>query len=59
MATQGTVIPERETRLDAELARLRQGIRVGLEQARAGKLVDGEQVFAELEHRNAEPHPDG
>lgn len=53
------LLEEREARRDAELARLRRDVQLGLEQARAGELVDGEEVFAELERRIAEPQRDG
>jgi antitoxin ParD1/3/4 len=53
------LLEERETRRDAELARLRRDIQAGLEQARAGELLDGEEIFAELERRIAEPRSDG
>ncbi len=53
------LLEEREARRDAELARLRRDVQLGLEQARAGELVDGEEVFAELERRMAEPRRDG
>lgn len=53
------LLEEREMRREAELARLRRDIQAGVDQARAGELVDGEGVFAELERRITEPHPDG
>lgn len=40
------LLEEREARRDAELAQLRRDVQVGLEQARAGELVDGEEVLA-------------
>ena len=43
------LLEEREMYRDAELARLRQEIGVGLAQAEAGDLLDGEEVFQELE----------
>lgn len=45
------LLEEREMRQEAELSRLRGQIAEGLEQARAGDLVDGESVFRELERR--------
>lgn len=48
------LLEEREARREAELARLRRDVQLGLEQAKAGELVDGEEVFAELERRIAE-----
>jgi len=45
------LLEEREARREAELARLRGEVRVGLEQARAGRLVDADEVFEELERR--------
>ena len=43
------LLEERELRREEELAELRAKIRVGLEQARAGDLLDGDEVFRELE----------
>jgi hypothetical protein len=45
----GNITQERETRRDSELAKLRRDIQAGLDQTRAGELVDGEEVFAGLE----------
>jgi len=53
------LLEEREARREIELERLRGAIGVGLEQARAGRLVDGEEVFEKLERRAAAPHEDG
>lgn len=53
------LLEEREVRRETELARLRREVQVGLEQARAGELVDGEEVFADLERRTAEPNRAG
>lgn len=39
----------------AELERLRSQIGVGVEQARAGELLDGEEVFASLAARRRVP----
>jgi antitoxin ParD1/3/4 len=47
------LLEEREERRGAELDRLRRDIQVGLEQARAGELVDGEEAFSDLERRAA------
>jgi antitoxin ParD1/3/4 len=43
------LLEERELRREAELAELRAKIRVGLEEAKAGELLDGDEVFRELE----------
>lgn len=53
------LLEDREARREAELDRLRRDVRVGLDQARAGELVDGEEVFEELERRVATPNRDG
>jgi antitoxin ParD1/3/4 len=53
------LLEEREARREVELQRLRGEIRVGLDQARAGRLVDGDEVFEELERRTAPPRDDG
>lgn len=45
----------RENEQAAELERLRSQIGVGLEQARAGELLDGEEVFAALAARRRVP----
>jgi len=43
------LLQEREAYREAEMARLRREIEVGLAQAEAGELLDGEAVFDELE----------
>lgn len=53
------LLEEREERRNAELGRLRRDIQVGLEQARAGELTDGEDVFADLERRAADSNLEG
>ncbi len=42
------LLQERETRIAAEMAELREKIAVGLEQARRGECRDGHEVFEEL-----------
>jgi len=46
------LLEERETYRDAELARLRREIEVGLAQAEAGELLDGEAVFDQLDEQD-------
>lgn len=46
------LLKERDEVHQARLGRLRDEVAVGLEQARRGELLDGEEVFAELEDRN-------
>lgn len=51
------LLEDRELQREEELAELRAHIRVGLEQARAGDLLDGDEVFDEIERQLApEPH---
>ncbi len=45
------LLEERDRLREAQLEQLRGRIAVGLDQARRGELLDGEQVFAELETR--------
>lgn len=45
------LLQEQETTREAQLARLRNQIQIGLEQADRGELLDGEAVFEELERR--------
>jgi antitoxin ParD1/3/4 len=45
------LLQEQETTREAQLARLRNQIQIGLDQADRGELLDGEAVFEELEHR--------
>jgi antitoxin ParD1/3/4 len=49
------LLQEDETTRQAALERLRNQINLGLEQAKRGELLDGEEVFQELERRAAEP----
>lgn len=44
-------LAERESEHAAELDRLRTQVRLGLEQARAGELLDGDEVFEGLAAR--------
>jgi antitoxin ParD1/3/4 len=46
------LLHEREERRQAALEELRQSIAVGLEEARRGELLDGEQVMEELIQRH-------
>lgn len=46
------LLEERETYRDAEMARLRREIEVGLAQAEAGELLDGEAVFDQLDEQD-------
>jgi antitoxin ParD1/3/4 len=46
------LLEERELVREAALADLRQKIAVGLEQAGRGELLDGEEVFEELERQS-------
>lgn len=46
-------LAERERERAAELDRLRAQVRLGLEQARAGDLLDGDEVFESLVARRA------
>ena len=45
------LLEEREAMKEATLGELRKKVAVGLEQARRGELLDGEQVFRQLEER--------
>jgi len=47
------LLQERELYRDAEMERLRREIAIGLDQARAGELLDGEKVFDELEQQSS------
>lgn len=49
------LLEQRERLRKAVLADLRAKVGVGLRQARRGELVDGEEVFAELEGRTTRP----
>ncbi len=42
------LLEEQEQERAAALARIREGIAIGLDQARKGRLLDGEEVFREL-----------
>jgi antitoxin ParD1/3/4 len=46
------LLEERELIREAALAEIKQKIAVGLEQARRGDLLDGEEVFEELERQS-------
>jgi antitoxin ParD1/3/4 len=48
------LLQEEEMTRQAALERLRNQINLGLEQAKRGELLDGEEVFQELERRAAE-----
>ena len=50
------LLEEREAMKEATLGEVRRKIAVGLEQARRGELLDGEQVFRELEERTRKRH---
>jgi antitoxin ParD1/3/4 len=45
-------LEERERRREAALEAVKQKIALGLEQAKRGQLLDGEEVFRELEKRS-------
>lgn len=49
------LLQDQETTRQAQLERLRSQINLGLEQANRGELLDGDEVFEELEKRFAEP----
>jgi antitoxin ParD1/3/4 len=49
------LLEERETAKEVLLRGLRDKIALGLEQARHGELLDGEQVFEELGQRTRNP----
>lgn len=42
------LLMERDRTLEARLAQLRDDIAIGLEEARLGKLLDGDEVFDEI-----------
>jgi antitoxin ParD1/3/4 len=46
------LLEEQEAAKRTALQELRKKVAVGLEQARRGELLDGEEVFRELERRN-------
>lgn len=46
------LLKERDEVHESRLARLREQVAVGLEQARRGELLDGDQVFADLKERS-------
>jgi len=48
------LLQEQEDSRQAHLDRLRSQIDLGLDQARRGELLDGDEVFEELERRAAE-----
>ena len=45
------LLQDQEETRQAELARLRQQIQIGLDQANRGELLDGEEVFEEILRR--------
>ncbi len=45
------LLQDQETTRQAQLKRLRSQINLGLEQAKRGELLDGEDVFEQLEKR--------
>ena len=47
----------REHEREAALVEVRREIEVGIEQAKAGQLRDGEAFFAELERKRSSPPP--
>lgn len=49
------LLEERELARQAALDEVRRKIAVGLEQAKRGELLDGEEVFRKLERRLSEP----
>jgi antitoxin ParD1/3/4 len=50
------LLEEHEKERAAALARLSDGIAIGLDQAKRGRLLDGDEVFRELE-RGVAPRP--
>jgi antitoxin ParD1/3/4 len=51
------LLQDQEMTRQAQLQRLRNQIQVGLDQAKRGELLDGEEVFEALERSLAEPKP--
>src|SRR5438132_13869493 len=51
------LLEERELEREAALDDLRQKIAVGMEQAERGELLDGEEVFRDLERQLGETNP--
>lgn len=51
------LLQDQETTRQAQLERLRSQINLGLEQAKRGELLDGDEVFEELEKHFAGPDP--
>ncbi|HKI05271.1 MAG TPA: type II toxin-antitoxin system ParD family antitoxin [Thermoanaerobaculia bacterium] len=49
------LLQDQEVTRQAQLERVRSQIQVGLDQARRGELLDGEEVFQELERSLTEP----
>jgi len=49
------LLEDRERQREEELTALRERIRIGLEEARAGELVDGDEVFRALEEQFPSP----
>ena len=57
---EGLRLLEQQERLrNAEMSTLRRKVAAGLDQARRGELLDGEQVFADLEARRGSRRPRG
>ena len=48
-----TLLDERADDLDSELADMREKVRIGLEESKAGLAVPASEVFDELRRRNA------
>ena len=48
------LLKERDELLEARITELRQAVAVGLDQARRGELLDGEEVFEEIERMGRE-----
>ena len=49
-----TLLDERDDDLEGELADMREKVRVGLEESKAGLAIPAGEVFDELRRRNAE-----
>ena len=49
-----TLLDKRDDDLDSELADMREKVRIGLEESKAGLAVPASEVFDELRRRNAE-----
>ncbi len=53
LVTALALLDERDQTLDRELPDMRERVQRGTEQADAGELIPGSEVFDELRHRNA------